>query len=203
LRSKPVLFLHIPKTAGTSFLTILGNVFGESRVRRLRGAGEMVQAQIDRVVAEEIQDFDCLAGHFPIHQFSKYLDLFRPFTILRDPVERVMSLFRFFRSAPRSERQRLELPEGFGFKDLIESRVPHDYAQTRNFMCRMLCGDPEMSDPEAAAFWQPPDPGAFVDKAVATLRAMDFGLVEDMQSTRALLQHAWGTKFDLGEYREN
>ena len=203
LRSKPVLFLHIPKTAGTSFLTILGNVFGESRVRRLRGAGEMVQAQIDRVVAEEIQDFDCLAGHFPIDQFSKYLDLFRPFTILRDPVERVMSLFRFFRSAPRSERQRLKLPEGFGFNDLIESRVPHDYAQTRNFMCRMLCGDPEISDPKAAAFWQPPDPGAFVDKAVATLRAMDFGLVEDMQSTRVLLQHAWGTKFDLGEYREN
>ena len=42
-----------------------------------------------------------------------------------------------------------------------------------------------------------------VDQALATLRAIDFGLVEDMQSTQALLQHAWATKFDLGEYRTN
>ena len=48
-RAKPVLFLHIPKTGGSSFLTVLGNVFGERRVRRLRGADEMAQAQIDRL----------------------------------------------------------------------------------------------------------------------------------------------------------
>ena len=202
-RAKPVLFLHIPKTGGSSFLTVLGNVFGERRVRRLRGADEMAQAQIDRIVSDEIQDIDCLVGHFPIHVFAKCLDTFRPFTILRDPVDRVMSLFRFLKRAPQSETERLELREGFGFDDFIESRVPENYAQTRNLMCRMLCGDAEMSDPSAAAFWQPRDPGALVDQALATLRAIDFGLVEDMQSTLALLQHVWATKFNLGEYRKN
>ena len=200
-RAKPVLFLHIPKTAGTSFLTVLGNVFGERRVRRLGGADETTQAQIDRIVADEIQDVDCLVGHFPIHRFAKCLDAFRPFTILRDPVDRVMSLFRFFKRSP--EKELSELPDGFGFDDFIESRVPHNYAQTRNMMCRMLCGDEEMSDPSAAAFWQPRDPGAVVDQALATLRGIDFGLVEDMQSTRVLLRHAWATTFDLGEYRKN
>src|SRR5262249_50740356 len=96
-----------------------------------------------------------------------------------------------------------ELSEGFGFDDFIESRVPENYAQTRNLMCRMLCGDKEMSDPLAAAFWQPHDPGAFVDQALATLRAIDFGLLEDMQSTLALAQHACASKFSLGEYRTN
>lgn len=201
--AKPVLFLHIPKTGGTSFLTVLGNVFGERRVRRLRGADEMAQAQIDRIVSDEIQDIDCLVGHFPIHKFANCLDGFRPFTILRDPVDRVMSLFRFFKRSPRSEIERFGLTEGFGFDDFIESRVPHNYIQTRNAMCRMLCGDAETNDPSAAAFWQPRDPGALVDQALATLRAIDFGLVEDMRSTRALLQHAWATKFNLGEYREN
>src|SRR4051794_2276378 len=43
-RAKPLLFLHIPKTGGSSFLTVLGNVFGERRVRRLRRADEMEQA---------------------------------------------------------------------------------------------------------------------------------------------------------------
>ena len=157
-RPKPVLFLHIPKTGGSSFLTVLGNVFGEARVRRLRSADEMAQAQIDRIVSDEIQDIDCLVGHFPIHVFAKYLDMFRPFTILRDPVHRVMSLFRFLKRAPQSETKRLELREGFGFDDFIESRVAENYAQTRNSMCRMLCGDEEMSDPFAAAFWEPRNP---------------------------------------------
>ncbi|HEX9425683.1 MAG TPA: sulfotransferase family 2 domain-containing protein [Pyrinomonadaceae bacterium] len=202
-RAKPVLFLHIPKTGGSSFLTVLGNVFGERRVRRLRRAEEMAQAQIDRIISGEIQDIDCLVGHFPIHAFAKCLDTFRPFTILRDPVDRVMSLFRFLKSAPHSEIERLGLPESFGFDDFIESRVPENHAQTRNMMCRMLCGDAEISDPSAAAFWQPRDPGALVDQALATLRGIDFGLVEDMQSTQTLLQHAWATKFNLGEYRKN
>jgi hypothetical protein len=202
-RAKPVLFLHIPKTGGSSFLTALGNIFGERRVRRLRGADEMAQAHIDHIVSDEIQDIDCLVGHFPIHAFVKCLDGFRPFTILRDPVDRVMSFFRFLKRAPRSETERLELREGFGFDDFIESRVPENYAQTRNLMCRTLCGDAEMSDPLAAAFWQPRDPGALVDQALATLRRIDFGLVEDMQYTQVLLQHAWSTKFNLGEYRKN
>ena len=60
-----------------------------------------------------------------------------------------------------------------------------------------------MSDPTAAAFWQPRDPGALVDQALATLRAIDFGLLEDMQSTLALAQHFCATKFKLDEHRNN
>jgi len=202
-RPKPVLFLHIPKTGGSSFLTALGNIFGERRVRRLRCAEEMARAQIDRIVSDEIQDIDCLVGHFPIHVFAKHLDTFRPFTILRDPVDRVMSLFRFLKRAPQSETERLELREGFGFDDFIESRVPEIYAQTRNLMCRMLCGDEEMSDPLAAAFWEPRDPAALVHQALATLRAIEFGLLEDMQSTLTLAQHFCATNFNLDEYRAN
>jgi len=200
---KPMLFLHIPKTGGSSFLTALGNIFGERRVRRLRYAEEMAQAQIDRIVSDEIQDIDCLVGHFPIHVFAKHLDTFRPFTILRDPVDRVMSLFRFLKRAPKRETERLELRKDFGFDDFIESRVPEIYAQSRNLMCRMLCGDEEMSDPLAAAFWEPRDPAALVHQALATLRAIEFGLLEDMQSTLTLAQHFCATNFNLDEYRAN
>lgn len=114
-----------------------------------------------------------------------------------------MSLFRFLKCRPYHEIAELELPESFSFDDFIESRVPENYAQNHDLMCRMLCGDGEMSDPSTAAFWQPSDPGLLLERALATLRAIDFGLVEDMQSTRALVQHAWATDFELGDYRMN
>jgi hypothetical protein len=48
---KPVLFLHIPKTGGSSFLAVLGNVFGERRVKRLRSADKIARTrEIPRAV---------------------------------------------------------------------------------------------------------------------------------------------------------
>jgi hypothetical protein len=38
-----------------------------------RSAEKMVQAQIERIVSDQIEDIDCFVGHFPI---------------LRDPVDR-------------------------------------------------------------------------------------------------------------------
>ena len=61
-----------------------------------------------------------------------------------------------------------------------------------------LCSDAEMSDPSAAAFWQPRDPGALVDQALALLRAIDFGLVEDLQSTLCLATARLGYQVQLG-----
>ena len=123
LRAKPVLFMHIPKTGGGSFLTVLGNVFGEGRVRRLRGGDETAQAEIDRVVSDEIQDIDCLVGHFPIHTFAKCLDTFvrLPSCVTRWKGNVAIPVPK---GAPHSETERLELREGFGFDDFIESRVP-------------------------------------------------------------------------------
>jgi hypothetical protein len=114
-----------------------------------------------------------------------------------------MSFVRFLKRVPGSEKERIELRKEFGFDDFIESRVPEIYAQTRNLMCRVLCGDEAMSDPLAAVFWQPSDPAAVVDQALTTLRAIDFGLLEDMQSTLSLAQQICGTNFALNEYRTN
>jgi hypothetical protein len=200
---KPVLFIHIPKTAGSSFLTILKHRFGEQRVFRLQRPDEMEQTQIDRLIAGDLKNLDCLIGHFPIHLFTDHLPAFRPFTMLRDPVERVLSHFRFFKSRPLSERTPLKLPEDFTLEDFLESRVPHNYAQTRNLMCRMLCGEAKLSDPSNPSFWEPEDPGAMVEQSLANLRAIDFGIVEEMDTTLMFVRHAWRPRVALKEVRTN
>src|SRR5689334_20508411 len=96
--AKPVLFLHVPKTAGTSFLMMLRNTFGDSRVHRVQHLDEHIQTTVDQIVDNDLDKLSCLTGHLPIHLFEHTLDRFQPFTILREPVARILSLYRFLRA---------------------------------------------------------------------------------------------------------
>lgn len=100
---KPIIFLHIPKTAGTSFRWGADSFFGKEKVCLDYG-------QASAVTSEIVRDRDCgvkdgweftrefdrqgyqfLTGHF---HSTKYINLFsvgRMITFLRDPIQRVAS----------------------------------------------------------------------------------------------------------------
>ena len=200
---RPILFLHIPKTAGTSFLLTLQNLFGENQVLRLDGGAPDIAAQIDAVVVHRLGAVACVAGHLPLHLLAGHLDHFRPFTLLREPAARVFSLFRFLQRAPAALKAEMELSEGFGFDEFITSRAPMVVSQTHNGMCRLLSGDPAMNTHMMPDFWQPADPGAMLGHALAALEAMDFGLVEQMGPTLTMLRALWGVAHPLDEYVKN
>jgi len=199
----PFVFLHIPKTAGTSLLTLLGNVFGDRQVCRI-GPGEADPAALARVLtAPAFGGVKCLAGHLPVHLFAGRLGEFQAFTMLRHPIDRVMSLYRFLRRQEVDDLARMGLKPGFGFADFLAGRAPELFAQVRNGMCRLLCDLPALSDRNHALFWQTDLPGRVVDRALATVQRIDFGLTEAMPETLALLRAALGLPDDLAEVSEN
>ncbi len=106
-----IVSLHLPKTAGTSFVKALENHFGPALLKdyddlpintppfeRNRAA---LQASIHNGEADKFDGIGCIHGHFlPL----KYLLLsfrrdLRFITWLRDPVERMLSHYHFWRKS--------------------------------------------------------------------------------------------------------
>jgi len=189
---RPMLFLHLENTAETWLLPALQNRFGDARVLRLHGADARLQDTIDDLVANRFFETSCLAGAVPVHYFAPHLDRFRPFTVLHEPIARVFSLYRRLRHVSDADLETLRLRRGFDFEAFIGSRTLALYAQVNNPMCRLLCGEPQMSDPDSPGFWRiDPDP-ALAERALAILGKFDFGLAEQIAATRGLLEARWG-----------
>ena len=102
----PLVFVHIPKTAGTSFRVAMEKVLGASSVCRDYGASSGVTSEIvkqwfydSRDLWSFKRDFEArryklLAGHFHVNRYAALYGMGAVITFLRDPVRRIVSEYR-------------------------------------------------------------------------------------------------------------
>ena len=202
IHSQPILFLHIPKTAGTAFLMTIHNIFGDHNVIRFSTEEGLVD-QIAAFGQAESQMHACVNGHPPVYFWRDKLHLFRPFTILRDPIARVQSFFRFILREPGSTLMPWGMPRKLTFEEFITSRNRGLFEHVNNGMCRMLCGDPRFTTPGNDEFEHPERHPEVLNAALLMLEKCTFGLVEDMASTLRLVQAQWGIPFPLKDVKAN
>lgn len=197
---RPVLFLHIAKTAGTAFLQTLNNLFGDRHVSRVHMESDESLELIDTIGAAPPEHLACVGGHPPRHHWNAHIGRFRPFTLLRAPIPRVQSLFRYIRNESDTTLTAWGLSRGFSFDEFIASTNCGVVEHASNGMCRMLCGDPRFTTPGGygtADFNDPAHHGAILDGAIRLLEEIDFGIVEDMEATLRLVQMRWGIPFPI------
>ncbi len=137
-----VIFLHIHKCAGISFKSILRHQFGPGLLTRIRNRLFRYRPlPLVAALKNTTNDEGYFAGHlgFGVHELlpspSKYV------TFLRDPAQRLISLYEYSRSTPGS----------FYFKQTscrtFEDFVRHGSVfETDNGMVRFLIGDLEKND---------------------------------------------------------
>ncbi len=105
---KPLLFIHIPKTAGTSFREGAEMVFGEDNIlkdyeKKSPETSEPVLEHIYRrrdpyglYTAIHKNSTALITGHYPIRKYLPLVKIGKVIAFVRDPVQRVVSEYKHF-----------------------------------------------------------------------------------------------------------
>lgn len=183
--SRPFFFLHIPKTAGTTLTELFWRCFRSNDVVRLHDGGSSAD------VENAVEKYLCISGHIPFSSLESSLDRVSSFTLLRDPISRVASLYNFWRRFDEAlykgkpaqvnviHAKRLTLAE------LTECRHPLIKNEVANGMCKMLLSG-------GASGCCPATDAELFAAAKRNLDRMNFGVVEELDKSLELLQGAAG-----------
>lgn len=92
----PLVFIHIPKTAGTSIVRALKGTFGHKKIFHA-GTSEQT-AYFRHMTREQIIKYVVLSGHIPKQTFARKVPGSKCFSVIRDPYQRAASIYKHFSS---------------------------------------------------------------------------------------------------------
>jgi hypothetical protein len=186
----PLVFFHIPKTAGTTLSTILKARLGDAMFEAKS------QAILDRM-GDGGSGLAMVSGHFVKERIYPAFPRENLLTLLRDPVERVVSQYLNWRDPARIEwdaeawdidaasRDAIETAQSCDLETFLNTANRVIMENTQNIYVRAFC-DQQDVDPASD------DPG-LVDSAFENLRRFFwFGLVDRMEESMLMLARQLG-----------
>jgi len=143
-----VLFVHIQKTGGMSLYNSMAQWFGGARSLRFQRSSEEFRQQFLRLTDGEIANLRLLSGHFelPFWLQRKLADRF-VVSLVREPVERVLSAYRYAKSW--KEHRRHDVVGQMSVAEFVDAHV--NDTSRHNWQCRKLCGSADFGAARAMA----------------------------------------------------
>ena len=176
----PLLFTHIPRTAGSTLKFLLRSTLGHQRT--------LLDAHFYDLDGEDLHGFALVEGHLDVAFFTEH---FGPdwhangMTMLRDPVARTISQARHIRARPGPFQEQLQARVREPAS--VFERVP----RLANLQTKYLSGTPRDAIEVGAAA---------LAEAKVTLERLAFGVTEQFDTSTALLMERLGfgiPKFDV------
>lgn len=188
---KPLVFIHLPRTAGTTFHQLVIKQFSESAMLRISSPAELEQfrhwSEADKA------KYKFVFGHIGFSFDSAIEPPYPCVTFLREPVARVASIYQYIRSNPAHTHHKTVVERNLPLADFIEQRV--SVMNTDNGMTRLLCGLPD--DARSVPFGGcTPDMLAAAKKNLRE-RVTVLGLTEQFDASLVLLRRHFGWKSPL------
>lgn len=134
-----LVFLHIAKCAGSSLALLLASNFPENQVFHRR------DDVLGTLNSNDLRSFRFFHGHFTKHSVDAVPGPKRIVTVLRDPHERIVSLYNFWRSHKPEVIERLNLrgpriARKRSLLDFLKSEEPEVTVSIDNHMVRVMLG---------------------------------------------------------------
>ena len=136
MHNETAIFVHIPKTAGTTLNQIIGRQVPRQARYEIRRHDVGIQKfkELDR---KRRADIRVLHGHIPygLHKYIPGPATY--FTLLRDPIERVLSYYYFVQREPDHYLYDYANTPGMTVKRYLQDHIS---LQTANFQTRLISG---------------------------------------------------------------
>lgn len=130
LSDNKIIFLHIPKTAGTFLEGIFSSNYGDRCYIERKGVIDIKAYKAAKIIG----------GHLPLSCYN-HSDKHVYLSIIRNPIERCLSLLNYY-SSNRDGQLKYRIARGFNLKDPIDTITNSDFKYMfRNEMCYYLSSE--------------------------------------------------------------
>jgi hypothetical protein len=121
---KPAIFLHIPKTAGTTLHDIIERQYAHDTIYTFGSDAHAAVKEFKNLSFAEREKIQLLRGHmaFGLHEFLPATNQY--FTVLRDPVQRVISYYNFILRTPDHYLYEVVQTGNLSLFELLKSELP-------------------------------------------------------------------------------
>lgn len=137
MTQQSVIFLHIPKAAGSTLLHIVRRQYNPSSIFSIDGINPLESIkQFKQWPKQEREATQAVMGHmyFGVHEFLPYSTYI---TMLRDPIERIISFYYYVLRNPEHNHYNLITSKNLNLKDYVKSGIGK---QLDNGQTRLLSG---------------------------------------------------------------
>jgi len=187
----PLQYVHVPKCGGNSIRRVLTREYGDAGVHRF---AQIETPGLDLLRADLAAgaEYAAYSGHVPFGLDAVIGRPVRPFTVLRHPVDRVVSSYYFVLTAP-GHRRRSYILDGVRNLEEYVTRSPVA-AFVNNGVARFVGGD-------ATDGW-PPATERHLEQGLDRIRsgAITVGLHDRFAESLALFRRAFGWRTPVLEH---
>lgn len=202
--------MHIQKTAGTTLVTLARSAYGSDNVishgdylSGISHAPMRREFSINKQALDEFHSVPFLSGHYGYDFTKRYMQGRYSFTFLRDPVERILSLYYYCRKQNAEDFEIYRICQRTTLNEFLEIGMTESDVRSfiwNNQVWQLACGFGNFEDHGISSF----QPRKLLNLAVKHLNEFSYvGFAETFEQDRNAILDNLGIERPQGRIIEN